>query len=71
MPYKFVDDDKVNNPTFGNESSIRRLAKRQTLSLHHLKSRWKHTCTSLQECHETPTGYGATKIIAVGNVVLV
>ena len=73
LPYEFVEDDEVDDPTFGDESSVRRLAKRQALTLQHFKSRWRHEyLTSLREYHKKTTGYGTTKQrVTVGDVVLV
>ena len=72
-PYEFVENDEVDDPTFGDESSVRRLDKRQALTLQHFKSRWRHEyLTSLREYHKKTTGYGTTKQrITVGDVVLV
>jgi len=39
LPYKSVYDDEVDDPNFGDESSVRQLAKRQALTLQHFKSR--------------------------------
>ena len=73
LPYEFVEDDEVDDPTFGDESSVRRLAKRQALTLQHFKSRWRDEyLTSLREYHKKTTGYGTTKQrVTVGDVVLV
>ena len=73
LTYEFVEDDEVDDPTFGDESSVRRLAKRQALTLQHFKSRWRHEyLTSLQKYHKKTTGYGTTKQrVTVGDVVLV
>jgi len=43
LPYESADSDEVDDLTFGDESSVRRLAKRQTLSLQHFKSRWRQS----------------------------
>ena len=73
LSYEFVEDDEVDDPTFGHESSVRRLAKRQALTLQHFKSRWRHEyLTSLREYHKKTTGYDTTKQrVTVGDVVLV
>ena len=72
LPYELVEDE-VDDPTFGDESSVRRLATRQALTLQHFKSRWRHEyLTSLREYHKKTTGYGTTKQrVTVGDVVLV
>ena len=58
LPCEFVEDYEVDDPTFGDESSVRRLAKRQVLTLQHFKSRWRHEyLTSLREYHKQTTGY--------------
>ena len=70
MPYESVDDDEVNDPNFGDDSSIKRRAKQQALALKHFRSRWKHEyLTSLQEYHRT-TGTNQQKV-KIGDVVLV
>jgi len=54
LPYELVDSDEVDDPTFGDESSVRRLAKQQALSLQHFKSRWRREyLASLREYHKT------------------
>jgi len=68
LPYELVNSDEVDDPTFGDESSVR-LAKRQSLSLQHFKSRWRHEyLTSLREYHKITNGYETKQF---GDVVLV
>ena len=52
LPYESVNDDEVNDPNFGDDSSIKPRAKQHALTLKHFRSRWKHEyLTSLQEYH--------------------
>ena len=70
LPYESVDDDEVNDPNFGDDSSIKHRAKQQDLALKHFRSRWRHEyLTSLQEYHRT-TGTNQQKV-KIGDVVLV
>ena len=43
LSYESVDDDdEVNDPNFGDDSSIKRRAKQQALIVQHFRSRWRH-----------------------------
>ena len=68
-----MHEDEVDDPTFGDQSHVRRSAKQQALALQHFKARRKHEyLTSLQEYHKTTSGHGRAKQrITVGDVVLV
>ena len=70
LPYDPVDEDELDDPNFGDSSSINRRAKQQALTLQHFKSRWRHEyLTSLQEYLKT-TGTNKQKG-KVGEVVLI
>ena len=62
LPYESVDEDELDDPNFGDSSSI--------LTLQHFRSRWRHEyLTSLREYHKT-TGTNRQKV-KVGEVVLI
>ena len=68
LPYKSVDEDELDDPNFGDSSSIKRRAKQQALTLQDFRSRWRHDyLTSLREYHKT-TGTNS-KTVNVGDVV--
>ena len=70
LPYEFVNEEELEDPNFGDSSSIKRRAKQQALTLQHFRSRWRHEyLTSLREYHKT-TGTDTQKV-NVGDVVLI
>ena len=70
LPYRHVEDDELEDPTFGEDSQIKRRAKLQVLTLKHFRSRWQHEyLTSLREFHKT-SGNNRQKI-KVREIVLV
>ena len=65
-----MDEDELDDPNFGDSSSINRRAKQQALTLQHFRSRWRHEyLTSLREYHKT-TDTNKQKV-KVGEVVLI
>jgi len=65
-----VEDDKVVDPTFGEDNDIKRKAKQLGLILQHFRSRWRYEyLTSLREFHRE-SGNNNQRI-AVRDVVLV
>jgi transposase InsO family protein len=70
LPHPIVEDDEIDDPTFGNISEITKRAQIQALILQHFWSRWKaEYLTSLREFHKT-TGKN-NQTIRVGEVVLI
>ena len=70
LPYESVNEDELEDPNFGDSSSIKRRAKHRALVLQHFRSRWRYEyLTSLQEYHKT-TGTDTQKV-NVGDVVLI
>ena len=70
LPYRWVEDDEVADPTFGEDTNIEKRIKQLTSILQHFRSRWKHEyLTSLCEFHKM-TGNNKQKI-GVGDIVLV
>ena len=70
LPHPMVEEDKVIDPTYGDDSDIRKSAKTQALIFKHFWKRWKlEYLTSLREFHKT-TGNN-TQRVQIGDVVLV
>ena len=70
LPYESVNEEELEDPNFGDSSSIKRRAKQQALTLQHFRSRWRHEyLTSLREYHKT-TGTDTQKV-NVGDVDLI
>ena len=65
-----VEEDEVIDPTYGDDSDIRKRAKTQALILKHFWKRWKlEYLTSLREFHKTIGNN--TQRVQIGDVVLV
>lgn len=70
LPYATVDEDEIDDPTYGLVREVDRRAKRQALTLQHFQRRWRDEyLTSLREFHQA-TGKNK-QTIKVGDVVLV
>ena len=71
LPYESINEDELEDPNFGDNSSIKRRAKQQALALQHFRSRWRRHeyLTSLREYHKT-TGTNTQKV-NVGDMVLI
>ena len=70
LPYQDVQDDEVNDPTYGDDMDLRKRTKIQALVFKHSWTKWqKEYLTSLREfCHSTGNN---TQTIGVGDVVLI
>ncbi|XP_065916009.1 uncharacterized protein [Dysidea avara] len=70
LPYQRVEDDEIDDPTYGDDADIRKRTKTQALLFKHFWTRWqKEYLTSLREFHRS-TGNN-TQMIGVGDVVLI
>jgi len=70
LPHRWVEDDEVVDPTFGEDNDIERKAKQLGSILQHICLRWRHEyLTSLREFHRA-SGNNNQRI-AFGDVVLV
>ena len=70
LPHPMVEEDKVIDPNYGDDSDLRKRANTQALILKHFWKRWKlEYLTSLWEFHKT-TGNN-TQRVQTGDVVLV
>ena len=70
LPYMTVEDDEIDDPTYGSANDVHSRAKRQALTLQHFQRRWRDEyLTSLREFHRA-TGKNE-QTIKVGDVVLV
>ena len=70
LPYQRVEDDEIDDPTYGDDADIRKRTKAQALLFKHFLTRWqKEYLTSLREFHRS-TGNN-TQMIGVGDVVLI
>ena len=70
LPHSITQDDENHDPDFGDDSALRRRAKRQALVIKHFWNRWKSEyLTALRETHQmTGNNYQRVK---TGDVVLV
>ena len=70
LPYMTVEDDEIDDPTYGSANDVHSRAKRQALTLQHFQRRWSDEyLTSLREFH-LATGKNE-QTIKVSDVVLV
>ena len=70
LPHHNVQDDELDDPTYGETTDLRRSVKAQALLLSHFWNRWKtEYLTALREFHRT-TGSNMQKV-KVGDVVLI
>ena len=70
LPHPMVEDDELDDPSYGTESDLKKRANTQALILKHFWKRWKlEYLTSLREFHKT-TGNNIQKV-QIGDVVLV
>ncbi|XP_065915698.1 uncharacterized protein [Dysidea avara] len=68
--HPMVEDDELDDPSYGTESDLKKRANAQALILKHFWKRWKlEYLTSLREFHKT-TGNNIQKV-QIGDVVLV
>ena len=53
LPYDQVEDDELEDTTFGDDSQIKKRAKLLALTLKYFRHRWKHEyLTALRESHK-------------------
>ena len=70
LPHENVNEEDINDPDYGNLTTITKRARRMALLLQHFRNRWKNEyLTSLREFHRT-TGKNK-QTINIGDVVLV
>ena len=70
LPRENVNEEDINDPDYGNLTTITKRARRMALLLQHFRNRWKNEyLTSLREFHRT-TGKNK-QTINIGDVVLV
>ena len=70
LHYERVEDDELEDLTFGEDSQIKKRAKLMALSLQHFHDRWKHEyLTALREFHKVAENNSQT--IYVGEIVLI
>ena len=70
LPRENVNEEDINDPDYGNLTTITKRARRMALLLQHFRNRWKNEyLTSLREFHQT-TGKNK-QTINIGDVVLV
>ena len=70
LPYEQVEDDELEDLTFGEDSQIKNRAKLPALALKHFRHRWKHEyLTALREFHEASGNNNGN--INVGEIVLI
>ena len=70
LPHRDVQEDELDDPTYGETSDIQTRAKIQSLLLHHFWNRWsKEYLTALREFHRV-SGTN-TQTVRVGDVVLI
>ena len=70
LPHQNVQDDELDDPTYGETTDLRRSVKAQALLLSHFWNRWKtEYLTVLREFHRT-TGSNMQKV-KVGDVILI
>ena len=70
LPHSITQDDENHDPDFGDDSALRRRAKRQALVIKHFWNRWKgEYLTALRETHRM-TGNNDQRV-KTGDVVLV
>ena len=70
LPHEVIEEQELNDPTFGNLTDVTRRAQLQAFLLNHFKSRWRHEyLTSLREYHRT-SGNNVQRI-KPGDVVLI
>ncbi|XP_065918376.1 uncharacterized protein [Dysidea avara] len=73
LPHPMVEDDELDDPSYGTESDLKKRANTQALILKHFWKRWKleylTSQSSLRELHKT-TGNNIQKV-QIGDVVLV
>ena len=70
LPYHYVQDDEVGDPSYSEAADIQKRAKVQALLLLRFWNRWsREYLTALHEFHHT-TGTN-TQIVKVGDVVLI
>ena len=70
LPYAQVEDDELEDLTFGEDSQIKRRAKLLALTLKHFRCKWKHEyLTALRESHKASGNNNQT--IKVGDIVLI
>ena len=70
LPHSITQDDENHDPDFGDDSALRRRAKRQALVIKHFWNRWKgEYLTALRETHRM-TGNNDQRV-KTGDIVLV
>ena len=70
FPHRDVQEDELDDPTYGETGDIQTRAKIQSLLLHHFWNRWsKEYLTALREFHRV-SGTN-TQTVRVGDVVLI
>ena len=70
LPHPMVEDDELDDPSYGTESDLKKSANTQALILKHFWKRWRlEHLTLLCEFHKT-TGNNIQKV-QIGDVVLV
>ena len=70
LPYEQVEDDELEDLTFGEDSQIKRRAKLLALTLKHFRCKWKHEyLTALRESHKASGNNNQT--IKVGDIALI
>ena len=70
LPYEQIEEDELEDPTFGEDSQIKRRAKLLALTLRHFRHRWKHEyLTALREFHRASGNNNQT--VKVGDIVLI
>ena len=69
LPHPDVEDDELDDPTYGNDVELRKNASRVAIIIKHFWQRWKQEyLTSLQTFHGASNVAGNTKVKA-GDVV--
>ena len=70
LPYEQVEDDELEDLTFGEDSQIKKRTKLPALALKHFQHRWKYEyLTALRESHEASGNNNGT--IKVEEIVLI
>ena len=71
LPHERIEEQDLEDPTFGSLTDINRRAQLQSFLLNQFRSRWRHEyLTSLREYHRT-SGTNNGQHIKIGDVVLI